>query len=191
MAKSRDFKAEYRRRIARAESRGLTRSQARGHARPGEAWVRAKPTLVVQDDRLEFALRALRATGSQSGAAKAAGISTERFRRFLAEGELAHREGRTWQLTDNRLREVRLISDARTQQVRVAGFEASSIVGRYNEAVRAFLETNDISKLQPFVGVAIRDAKGKLHLLETQPNTLYRLAASGSEGFEQIYRLVN
>lgn len=191
MTRTRDYKSEYRARVARAAARGLTRSQARGHARPGETPIRQGTAGASADPRLEHALKSLRQVGSQSAAARSAGISVERFRRFLGENKLAHREGRTWKLTDNRIREVRLISDGRSHQVSVAGFEGASIVGRYNEAVRAFLETNDISRLDPFVGISIRDAKGKRHQLETRPNTLYRLAASGTEGFEQVYRLVN
>lgn len=36
MPAKRDYAAEYARRIARAEAKGLSRSQARGHAKPGE-----------------------------------------------------------------------------------------------------------------------------------------------------------
>lgn len=191
MAKARDYRHEYERRLTRGAARGLSRSQARGHARPGEALVRENTKTSPPDERLEFALRTLRHTGSQTAAAKSARVSPERLRRFLTESNLAHREGRTWQFTDERIREVRLISDARSMNVRVAGFDPASVIGRHNEAIRAFLETNDITRLAPFEGISIRDAKGKLHLLETRPNTLYRLAASGSEGFEQIYRLLN
>jgi hypothetical protein len=190
MAKARNYRAEYERRVARASSLGLTRSQARGHAKPGEVPARSTSN-IKPDAKLEAALKALRYSGNQGLAARSAGVSTERFRRFLAEGGLARRNGRAWELIDNRLREVRIVSSGRSQQVRVAGFDPASVIGRHTEAVRAFLETNDISKLAPFEGVVIRDAKGKRHLLETRPNTLYRLAAAGSEGFEQIYRLIN
>src|SRR5690349_17713860 len=43
MARQRNFKEEYRRRIARAEARGLTRKQARGHG--GDALKRSPPTV--------------------------------------------------------------------------------------------------------------------------------------------------
>jgi hypothetical protein len=44
--------------------------------------------------------------------------------------------------------------------------------------------------LESFIGRSVRDATGKSHPLETEPNSLYRLAAAGSEGFEQVYRLI-
>jgi hypothetical protein len=39
--KQRDYKAEYARRIARAKEKGYSRAVARGHARKGEAGIRA------------------------------------------------------------------------------------------------------------------------------------------------------
>ena len=81
MSRQRDYKAEYQRRIANAAKRGLSKSQGRGHARAGEASARSKP--VKSDDRLESALKLLRQSGNQSRAAKEAGVSAERFRRFL------------------------------------------------------------------------------------------------------------
>ena len=61
---------------------------------------------------------------------------------------------------------------------------------QHRAAVKDFLEFNEISHLEPFVGVSIRDISGKHHLLETRPNVLYRLANAGGEAFETIYRLV-
>ena len=190
MARKRDYRAEYRARIARAQARGLSRSQGRGHAKPGEKALRPRAKVTQSDERLEQALRALRATGNQKQAAKSAHVSPERFRRFIRDNKLAEREGRRWHLTDDRVRELVMITDGQRKRVRVAGFEPASLIGQHNAAVRAFLNTNDISRLKPFEGLSVTDVAGRVHPLETRPNTLYRLAAAGSEGFEQIYRLV-
>ncbi|SEE46428.1 hypothetical protein SAMN05444161_5847 [Rhizobiales bacterium GAS191] len=185
---ARNYREEYRRRVDRALARGLSRSQARGHARSGEASIKRSGT--KSDAKLEKALRTLRETNSQVFAAKNVGVSPERFRRFLREQSLAQREGRRWKFTDLRPREVLVTSKGRERWIKVAGFERASLVGSHNEAIKRFLETNDISHLEPFVGVSVRDTSGRNHPLETRPNILYRLAAAGGEAFEQVYRLI-
>lgn len=188
MAKTRNYKAEYQRRIANATKRGLSRSQARGHARANEKPVRGKSAQA--DPALERALRLMRKHGTQATAAREAGVSPERLRRFLRENVLASRKGREWSFTDNRLREMASFTDGRAVQLKLSGFDPASLNGEYLEAVERFLATNDYSFIEPFVGKSVRDAKGKSHLFETDPNQLYQLT-SGDEPFEQIYRFVN
>ena len=184
----RDHKAEYRRRKVRGLARGLTLSQARGHARAYEPSVRAKPP--ASDERLEGALRALRLTGNQTTAAKEARVSPERFRRFLREQQLAERQGRRWKITDNRPRLMTALTTRGAIELKLPGFDEASLVGRHNAAVKAFMDTNEISHLQPFEGLTVKDASGRTHVLETRPNVIRRLDASG-ETFEQVYRIVH
>ncbi|HEY1604497.1 MAG TPA: hypothetical protein VGF77_02755 [Allosphingosinicella sp.] len=190
MTRQRNYRAEYERRLAQASARGLSRSQARGHAKAGEASIRARQ-IVKTDARLEEALKALRRTGKQGAAAKEAGVSPERLRRFLRENALAERRGRTWRITDRRLRQMRVLSEGQSKMLTIKGFDQASLIGSHLAAVHRFLETNDIAELEPFVGRSIKDAAGQPHDLEIDPNSLYRLAAAGSEGFEQVYRLIN
>lgn len=186
MPRKRDYSAEYRRRIANAAKRGLSRSQARGHARAGEAQLRAK---VVADERLEAALKLLRKVGKQGVAAKEAGVSTERFRRFLRTNGFAERQGRQWTFTDNRTRRMTVISGGDATEMTLRDWEQASLNGKHLSAVGAFLRTNDIDLLRPFEGQSVIDAKGKAHPLETEPNALYRLAHAGGEVFHEVYRL--
>lgn len=188
MARKRDYRAEYQRRIANAAKRGLSRSQARGHARSGEKPIRPKST--KSDERLEAALRRLREIGHQGRAAKDAGVSAERLRRFLRENSLAERRGKRWHITDKRSRRMTVISGGEACEITLRNFDQASLNGKHLAAVGAFLRTNDIDLLRPFDGQSVIDAKGKAHSLETDPNALYRLAHAGSEVFHEIYRLI-
>lgn len=188
MTRKRDYKAEYQRRIANAAKRGLSRSQGRGHARSGETPIRAKP--IKSDDGLEAALKRLRTIGNQGRAAKDAGISVERFRRFLRSNSLAERRGKHWRITDNRPRRMTVISRGQAREVTLRDAEQASLNGEHLNAVKAFLTSNDRELLDPFQGRAVIDAKGKAHPLETNPNILHRLASAGEAVFHEIYRLV-
>lgn len=189
MSKNRDFKAEYQRRIANAKKRGLSRSQARGHARHGEAPVKPRAGS-MSDHRLEAGLKALRQSGSQSVAAKKAGISPERLRRFIRENALAERTGKRWRMTDNRSREMIVLSQGSARHRLLLGHDQASLNGSYLNAVKSFLNSNDIDFLRPFAGQSVIDAKGKAHRLETDPNAIHRIASSGSAVFHDIYRLI-
>ena len=190
MARKRTLSPAYKRRIERGLKRGLSRSQARGHPKAGETPVRKRPKPDKPDDALEAALKALRKTNNQARAARQAGVSVERFRRFLKSENLAQYNGRIWTLTDTRPREVSIISRGREYTIEVPDFTASARAGAYCDAVGVFLNTNDAQHLAPFIGESLTDTRGKSHPFETDPNTLYRLAASGLDGFEQVYRIV-
>jgi hypothetical protein len=74
-------------------------------------------------------------------------------------------------------------------QLTLPDFETASLVGQHNAAVKTFPDTNDISDLRPFEGRTVKDTSGRTYVLETRPNVIRRLDASG-ETFEQIYRIV-
>lgn len=188
MPRNRDFQKEYQRRIANAARRGLSRSQARGHAKAGEASIRARSP--VDSARLENALKAYRHTGRQIEAARSVGVSIELLRRYLRENVSIKRRGRTLVIDDSRAREMTIISKGQVSKAILPNFDAASVNGEYLSAVRAFLLSNEPSPLRIFEGRSVVDTAGKSHPFETEPNTLYRLAAAGSELFHNVYRLV-
>gem|GEM_PF-2080153 len=82
------------------------------------------------------------------------------------------------------------VVDGRVARLHFDSFEATSLLGQHLNAIRRFLESNDPDHLRPFIGRSVTDASGVAHTLETDPNTLYRLAHAGNDVFEQIYRFV-
>jgi hypothetical protein len=186
----RDYAAEYARRIARAATKGLTRSQARGHPRLGEAAVSAKrPPKPIPDDRLQRALRVLRQEGTLKSAAKAAHISPERLRHIARSKGAIKKHGRRWIVDPNLPRRMPMFSRRRAIEVTVTGDSASK-VGAYMDAVGKFSTSNDRDLLKPFEGQSVTDTNGKSHPFETNPNALHRLLSAGEATFEQVYRIV-
>lgn len=191
MAKPRNYQSEYLRRIERALAKGLSRSQARGHAKGSETPIRPKPRSAQLDNaRIEAALRTLRARGHITSAARENRISPERLRRELLSEGLAKRSGRRWIITDDRPRQVVAYTTTGVRLLVLPGYEATSPVGRHTAAVPRFLRTQDLALLDPFKGMSVRDVEGKLYELETDPNALYMLHQMGDEVFEQVYRIV-
>lgn len=189
---ARNRKAEYRARIARGLARGLTRSQARGHPRPGEAFAsEAARTPPDYDRRLELGVRYMREGRSLARAARSVHASPERLRRYAIDMGVVERHGRRYAIVDDdRVREVRTFSQGRSVLVRIRGYAQAAKWGAYMSAVGQFLATNDPRELLPFEGEGLVDTAGRRHPFETRPNVLYRLNADPFESYEQIYKIV-
>ena len=188
MARARNYKAEYQRRIANAEKRGLTRSQARGHAKAGEAVVGKRAA--KDADKFEDALKLYRRTGNRAGAAKAVGVAPERFSRFLAGAVKVSGRGKSLKISDDRPREMVVMTNGECRRIKLRDSDQASLNGNYLNAVQAFLPSGNANLLHPFEGKSVIDIKGKAHPLETDRNTLHRIAASGEPAFPEIYRIV-
>jgi hypothetical protein len=187
MARHRDYRSEYRRRIERGVKRGWPRSKARGHGKPGRR--RAKMARLTYGEQFEKTLKALRVLKNQRLAAQSNGISTKRFRQFLREKRLAHYRKGKWRFTDRRIRTIRVITTRGEKEIKARGYDASSWAMSHRAAVTNFLADPDPALLLPFEGRSIKDISGRRHLFETRPNVLYRLSSSGTESYEEIYRL--
>lgn len=187
----RDNQADYLRRVARGDARGLSRSQARGHPRAGERPIKAPPP-ARYDRRLESGLKALRQGKGLTSTAKTLRVSPERLRRYLSELPFVEKhQGRFVVGTDLRERWVQFYADGRLIKTIVAGYSHAVLAGAYWDAVhRGFLPTNEPDYLTPFIGARITDISGKTYTLETRPNVIYRLAAAAGETFEHVYKLV-
>lgn len=188
--KPRDFRAEYKRRITNAAKRGLSRSQARGHARAGEKPLRPKKNTSRNiPAKVQAAIKGIQQGSSLSAAAREARIAPERLRRFLYDHDLAKRAGRAWRFTDNLQREMNVTSNGEDKLVRFSDFEQASLNGRHQAAIKAFVNNNDPDFLTSFIGQSVIDASGIAHPLETDRNTLFRLRLTDERPFHEIYRL--
>ena len=185
--RSRDYVAEYRRRIERGSKRGWSRSKARGHGKKAKR--QSQASSLAYGIQYEKALKALRVLKNQRIAAESNGLSPRQFRKFLREKRLAiFRKGK-WQFTDRRIREIVAITTEGERKFKARGFNASSWAMSHRAAVKKFLSDPDPTLLKPFEGKSIKDILGREHHLETRPNVLHRLLAAGTESYEEIYRL--
>ena len=191
MPRTRDYKAEYARRIARAEARGLSRSQARGHPKASEHYIKSPATKPITDEKVSAALRSLYSGVSLTTAAKQARVSPERLKRALVEKKLGIKQGARWIVTDTRARRVQMIIDGLSRAITVANFADASRVGLYHARVQQFLRTQDLSFLEEFDGETVIDIKGKVWPFETDPNVLIRFALKDEPAFHEIYAIIN
>lgn len=188
--RKRDHRAEYARRIAHGLAKGLTRAQARGHPAPSQALASTPTPSVPYEPRLEAGFRWIKDGKSLTAAAKDAHVSPERLRRYVQGQRIAERRGRRWvALPDTRQRRVLMYSEGRAFTVTV-DLGGAREVGAYMSSVGRFLESNDTAHLNWFEEGWVNDVRGRRHPFETDPNTLYRLAHTGDETFEQVYRIV-
>lgn len=188
--RSRDYQAEYARRIVAGLKKGLTRAQARGHPGPSQGLASGSRRLVSYSRQLEAGFQAMREGKPLTTAAREIHVSPERLRRYVNDQGIGERRGRRWvALNDRRPRRMLLYSNGEARAVTV-GRPAASDIGIYMSAVGRFLETNDRSHIRAFEGRDVTDVRGVAHPFETDPNTLYRLAHAGDETFEQVYRIV-
>jgi hypothetical protein len=189
MARQRNYRDEYRRRVERALARGLSRSAARGHSRKTEQPAAIKTTRA--DSKAEAAIRRMNRGESMTAAARAARMSVERLRRVLAEAEIGRRNGRRWTTSDNRPRRVPVITDGRVRVLIADGYPPAQLAGAHHHAVGEFVRTNDLRVLKPFEGRYVRAVSGRKYPLETDPNELHRIAAMDLRPFHEIYEIVS
>lgn len=187
---SRDYRAEYRQRIERATSKGLSRAQGRGHPATHEAHASRRPPMPLDDARLQVGLKLLRQDKGIASTAKELGVSPERLRHHLNRIGATEKRGRQWVVKDSLARTMLVYSNGRAETITVTDRKTARAVGNYMGQVARFLETNDRGFVSLYTGMSVTDIHGVEHPFETDPNALYRLNQTGSNSFEQIYRIV-
>lgn len=185
MARNRNYKLEYQRRISRGLRMGKSRSAARGHARAIDL---PKPdgAAIDRSSAVERALSHMRRGLTQSDAAKLSGVTVEALRRHRLLHTTSRREGRQWVIFDSRPQAFWIATHGKQISVTLANDEGGK-VGSYWTAINRFLDTNDTEHLFPFEGDGLYDLRNRYHPFETRPNVLRRMEAMGDLNFIEIY----
>jgi hypothetical protein len=181
----RDYRAEYQRRKANGIAAGKSISAARGHPKATDL-PQPKPGLINHRLPLERALGRIRRGESQKAAALAEGVSIEKLRIYRLQNTTSVREGRRWVIFDSRPQPYNIATRGVFKVVTLPN-DAGSDVGAYWSAVNAFLDTNDIRQLEPFVGKGVNDLNGRFYPFEVRPNVLRKLDSIGELDFLEIY----
>jgi hypothetical protein len=178
-------------------------SQLRGHAKKGEKglgslkrvspsrikWSMLKPKESHTRERSLEALRLMRKKGySLTKASKVAGTTPETVRKHTgALKKIGNRY--TPKKYDTVSREMRINANGREIWVSVKDSRHASKIGKYQNAVKQYLNTGDESYLKPFRKKRIRDSDGNYHTFETDPHTLHEIQERRpNEEFFMIYR---
>ena len=72
-------------------------------------------------------------------------------------------------------RVMRVNTGGKEKSVEIKDSRTASVVGRYHNAVKQFLNTGDKIKLSKFRNKKVRDSKGQIHRLETNPDEIIKI----------------
>jgi hypothetical protein len=170
-------------------TKGFSRSQARGHPNANEKYLARRPLTPVESQKLQHAVKDLRQGHSLTKTADDLKISRERLRRILRSAKLIRKKNGNWIIRDDAPLRMPLFSKGEAVNIIPADRKTRSEIGKYLNAVRAFLRSNKPAKLAKFKGKSAIDVTGEAHPYETDPNTLYRLNRAGSEAFDEFYSI--
>lgn len=87
-------------------------------------------------------------------------------------------------------RVMRINTDGKEKSIEIKDSRTASVVGKYFNAVKQFLNTGDKTKLQKFRNKKVKDSKGKLHRLEADPQKIIRINERIEEiEFFEVYKI--
>ena len=193
----------YRNRITRLHSKypDAVLSQLRGHAPKGKRFVSelkpkpvykrswseiSKRVLNLREKSLDV-LRKVRNGQSLSSASKELHIKPETV--IKNTGAFKKVKGKWLAKSQDRISRIMSIYENGKQSwIEVRDSRTASRIGKYNSAVNEFLRTGDVKVLKPFKR-PFKDANGKLHYFEVDPDKLYEIAEQLEEPeFWEIYK---
>jgi hypothetical protein len=200
--KTRDFAAEYASRKSRGLERGLTVSQARGHARAkiGEKLVREinRPSRrEAERSTLNSVLRLFSRNNDLPSALKSSGVSQRRFNRLNKKYGFFNVTPSGQPFTRSEVK----VHGATTLLLTGSGFVSGELtfagtdaitVAVYQHALERAITTGDYSKLRKYRNVTVIDTSGTKHRLITGKKSIRAMVASMSDDeksalFEFVY----
>ena len=187
--RKRNYRAEYQHRVQRGKTKGLSRSQSRGHPKIREDYVQPKRKRIPNRQKLQIALSELADGKTLKESAHSAGLTVERFKNFISREGIAERHRNRWKIRDEHPREMALYSKGKPYTIIVNNIHGdASLLGRYLSAVRQALNRNDPSFLKPFKGKSVKDVHGKSYPLAIRLDALHE--RNRADPFENVYRHV-
>ncbi len=91
--------------------------------------------------------------------------------------------------TDSISRIMAINEDGKEVYIEVTNSRYASIIGRYQSAVKEYLNTGKTEVLADFEGMKVKDSSGKWHTLETNPDAIKEINARREEPeFYDIYQ---
>jgi hypothetical protein len=208
MAKQRDYAAEYGRRKELAAQRGVSTSQARGHARSAETPIsQLKREGLISGKREGFEGRAYRAAQrieqrelrSLAQAARAEGLSPKALSRFVKERDVLRKIEPSPTRNPNKLptrlgwvagyrANLSVFSPDLFSGYAIATFDYHNarILAKYENAIKAALNGDD-SRLRQFSGTVVHDVQGTSYRLETNIDTIRAILALMTDEEQEDY----
>ena len=87
-------------------------------------------------------------------------------------------------------RVMRVNTNGKEKSIEIKHSRTASVVGKYFNAVKQFLNTGDKVKLQKFKNKKVKDSKGKLYILETDPQKIIQINERIEEiEFFEVYKI--
>lgn len=140
------------------------------------------------NDSLE-ALRLIRQGKSLNQSSKQVGISPSTVKRYVGTALKTNNKRITARKNDSLLRKIRIYENGKEEFIQIRGRKNSSLIAQYMGAVGRRIDKNDVTALDSFEKITIRDFKGNHHKFETDIKKLVQIFEKREEPeFFTIYQ---
>ncbi len=161
---------------------------ARKRPRP-KSWLKLSPDEKVERIKSLEVLRLMKDGKSLTASSKSVGIRPETIKLNLHK--FIYKRKRKWhakKVENNIQRELQIYERGNVRSIIVRNSKDASLIGQYYNDVKHGLTTGDWKPLEKYKKRKIRDIKGKVHKLETNPSKIQDIELAKEEPeFFDIY----